>query len=158
MLLEIFHWSWERVHDEAARRLFLLACSFPEATPIPLWLLGLAADLGEQAESFEPLGEACLELQGATLVERLSGKQVRLHPLVREFGQDLLAAQDDRGTRLAEEAIKRLAEACVDLNALERRIQEKGYWSCLEQVQLPATTPCCCTRKRQHHWCRSSVG
>ena len=135
VLFETFRWSWEQVHDEAAQRLFLLSCSFPEATPIPLWLLGLAAGLGEHAESFEPLGEACLELQAATLLERLSGEQVRLHPLVREFGQDLLAALDDRGTRLATEAIERLDRAVVDLNALERRMQEKGYWGCLEQVR-----------------------
>src|SRR6266849_8896566 len=135
ILFETFRWSWERVHDEAVRRLFLLACSFPEATPIPLWLLGLAAGLGEYAESFEPLGEACLELQAANLFERLSGEQVRLHPLVREFGQDLLAAQGDRGTRLATEAIACLVEAFVDLNALAWRMQQVGYWSCLEQVR-----------------------
>ena len=135
VLFETLRWSWERVHDVAARRLFLLSCSFPEAIPIPLWLLGLAADLGEQAESFEPLGEACLELQAPNLFERLSGEQVRLHPLVREFGQDLLAAQEDHGTRLATKAIKRLVDTFVDLNALERRAQEKGYWGCLEQVR-----------------------
>src|SRR5712692_2327772 len=135
VLFETFRWSWERVHDEVARRLFLLSCSFPEATPISLWLLGLATGLGENAESFEPLGEACLQLQAANLFERLSGEQVRLHPLVREFGQDLLAAQNDRGTTLATTAIERLATAFADLNALERRTQRQGYWGCLEQVR-----------------------
>lgn len=43
--------------------------------------------------------------------------------------------QVDQGTRLATEAIERLAEACVDLNALERRTQEKGCWGCLGQVR-----------------------
>src|SRR5712692_7744310 len=135
VLFETFHWSWERVHDEAAQRLFLLACFSPEATPIPLWLLGLATGLGEHAESFEPLGEACLELQAANLFERLSGEQVRLHALVREFGHDLLAAQDDRGMRLATEAIERLVGTFVDLNALERRTQQEGYWGCLGQAR-----------------------
>ena len=135
VLFETFRWSWKQVHDEAARRLFLLSSFFPGVTPIPLWLLGLAAGLGEQAESFEPLGEACLQLQTATLVERLSGEQVRLHPLVREFGHSLLAAQEDKGTRLATAAIERLVETFVDLNALERRVQQKGYWGCLEQVR-----------------------
>src|SRR5712692_206466 len=135
VLFETFRWSWERVHDEVARRLFLLSCSFPEATPISLWLLGLATGLGENAESFEPLGEACLQLQAANLFERLSGEQVRLHPLVREFGRRLVAAQNDRGTTLATTAIERLATAFADLNALERRTQRQGYWGCLEQVR-----------------------
>ena len=136
VLFETFRWSWERIHDEGARRLFLLACSFREAKPIPLWLLGLAAGLGEHAGSFEPLGEACLELQAANLCERLSGEKVRLHPLVCEFGQDLLAANEDRGMSLATEATERLVEAFADLNALERRTQQEGYWSCLEQVRV----------------------
>src|SRR5207253_1284100 len=115
---------------------FLLSCSFPEATPIPLWLLGLAAGLGEHTESFEPLREACLELQATQLFERLSGEQVRLHPQVREFGRDLLAALDDRGTRLATEATRRLVGAFVDLNTLQWRVQQEGYWGCLEQVRV----------------------
>ena len=79
-LFQIFTWSWERVSGEATRQLFLLACSFPEATPIPLWLLGLAAGMGEQAERFEPLGESCLQLEQVNLFERLSGESIRLHP------------------------------------------------------------------------------
>ncbi len=135
VLFETFRWSWERVHDEVARRLFLLSCSFPEATPISLWLLGLAAGLGENAESFEPLGEACLQLQAANLFERLSGEQVRLHPLVREFGRRLVAEDGDTGETLLKEAGEQLTSEFEDLNKLERRARRAGYWGCLEQVR-----------------------
>ena len=40
-VIETFRLSWEKIRTEEARRMFLLASYFPEATPIPLWLLGL---------------------------------------------------------------------------------------------------------------------
>jgi len=40
-VIETFQLSWERVQTEEARHMFLLASYFPEAAPIPLWLLGL---------------------------------------------------------------------------------------------------------------------
>ena len=46
LLEETFQFSWQQVGDERARQCFLLACLFPEALPMPLWLLGLAAGLG----------------------------------------------------------------------------------------------------------------
>ncbi|HEX3640542.1 MAG TPA: caspase family protein, partial [Ktedonobacteraceae bacterium] len=84
---ETFRLSWQKVRTEAARHLFLLASSFPEAAPIPLWLLGLASGLGENGDIFEPLGQARFHLLELSLLEELSNKQVRLHPLVRAFGQ-----------------------------------------------------------------------
>src|SRR5205085_4585479 len=56
-LITTFRLSWEKVKEAEAQRLFKLAVYFPEAAPIPLWLLGLAAGLGEKTEGFTPLGD-----------------------------------------------------------------------------------------------------
>ena len=131
-LFAIFWLSWEKVHTDEARKLFKLASFFPEAESIPLWLLGLMAGLGESSDSFGPLGEARMELQELSLVEEaLTGDRVRLHPLVREFGQSVV---EDKNTLLTEVG-QRLAAEFTDVNRLEQRAQNEGYWKCLERVQ-----------------------
>ena len=135
IIFETFRLSWERIRDEASRRLFLLACYFPEAIPVPLWLLGLAAGLGEDARSFEPLGEACLHLQEVSLFEEFEGEQVRLHPLVREFGQMLLKEHPETEHSTTVEAIKRLLATFTNLNTLEQRARQMGYSTFLEQIR-----------------------
>lgn len=134
-LFATFALSWEQVQNEDARRLFLLASYFPEANPIPLWLLGLAAGLGERWESWEPLGDAWLILQEQSLLEVLADGQVRLHPLIRDFGQQLVAEDGDQRKALLEGAGERLGREFTDLERLEQRIQREGYWGCLEQVR-----------------------
>jgi hypothetical protein len=134
-LFATFRLSWEKIRDERARSVFKLACYFPEAAPIPHWLLGLASGLGEHGDIFEPLGEACLHLQEVSLVEELSDDQVRLHPLVREFGRRLLTEEHEQGRAFLEGAAERLASEFEDLKRLEQRAQRKDYWKCLEQVR-----------------------
>ena len=134
-LFATFGLSWERIQQESAQRLFKLACYFPEATPIPLWLLGLAAGLGESGDFFEPLGEALLQLQELSLLEGLSGEEVNLHPLVREFGQRLVIEAGKKGKTLLEEATKWLVSACTNLNWLEQHARRDGYYECLKQVR-----------------------
>ena len=129
-----FRLSWERVRSEEARRLFHLAAFFPEATPIPLWLLGLAAGLGEESDILTPLGQARLHLQELSLLETLSGHLVRLHPLVREFGQTLVKEAGEQGAALLAEARQRLVRVC-DLAWLEQHARREGYWELLSQIQ-----------------------
>ncbi len=135
-LFATFRLSWEKVDNENARTLFKLASYFPEATPIPLWLLGLASGLGEHGDIFEPLGDACLRLQELSLLEELSGEQVRLHPLVREFGRRLVAEENDNGRAFLERAAERLVSEFGDLKSLEQRARRSNYWACLEQVRV----------------------
>lgn len=130
-----FRLSWGDVKDEHAQLLFKLACYFPEDIPIPLWLVGLAAGLGESRDIFDPLGEMYIQLRDVSLLEELTGNQVRLHPLVREFGLLLNAEDRDKDESLREEAGKRLVSELADLNRLEQRALRVGYWQCLEQVQ-----------------------
>ncbi len=69
------------------------------------------------------------------MLEELSGEQVRLHPLVREFGQRLVTEDGERGTALLQEAGERLVAECTNLKRLEQRALRLGYWQCLEQVR-----------------------
>jgi WD40 repeat protein len=131
--------SWEGLQskeDENARRLFLLAGYFPEAAPIPLWLLGLAAGLGEANAVWKPLGKARTRLTRYSLVETLEDGAIRLHPLVREFARSEQVLPDAERQRLTRDACEQLAEELtIDLDKLEARARRLGYWGCLEQVQ-----------------------
>jgi WD40 repeat protein len=134
-LFTTFFLSWEKVADKRAQRLFKLATYFPEAVDIPLWLLGIASGLGEETDLFEPLGEVCMLLQELSFLEISSAKQVRLHPLIREFGRKLIAEEGQQQNALVEEAEKCILEEFTDLNRLERRIRRKEYFECLEEVR-----------------------
>jgi WD40 repeat protein len=135
-LFATFRLSWEKVNGIEAQRLFKLATYFPEAAPIPLWLLGLAAGLGESYEVFDPLGETYLYLKELSLFEELAEGQVRLHPLVREFGQRLVQEEPDKGKATLEEAGELLASTFEDLTNLEERARRESYWNCLSQIRV----------------------
>src|SRR5262249_40340903 len=118
-LFAIFSLSWQQIEDPRAKQLFYLASFFPEAAPIPLWLLGLAAGLGELGDAWGPLRESRLVLQEQSLLEPVAEGQMRLHPLVREFAQRLVAAWRDQGQELAQQAGVRLVADFWNLNRLE---------------------------------------
>jgi len=134
-LIATFRLSWEKVKEPEAQRLFKLASYFSEAAPIPLWLLGLAAGLGEKTEGYTPLGRVWLRLQQLSLLEKLSTDQVRLHPLVRGFGRRLVTEDGDKGQTLLKEAAERQVSEFTNLNKLEQRARQQDYWGCLEQVR-----------------------
>jgi WD40 repeat protein len=130
-----FRLSWDYVDDKRAQCLFKLACYFPEADLIPLELLGLATGLGESRDIVDPLGDVCIQLHELSLLEILSGDQIRLHPLIREFGQRLITEDGNKAKVLREEAGTRLVRELANLSKLEHRALRVGYWRCLEQVQ-----------------------
>jgi WD40 repeat protein len=130
-----FSLSWEHIRNDEARRLLLLAACVPEAAPVPLWLLGLAAGLGEQTSILTPLGQAHLHLQELSLLEELSEQQVRLHPLVRTFVRAMLKKPELLGEEILAEARQRLVSVCR-LSWLEQRARSEGYWKLLERIQL----------------------
>lgn len=138
-LFATFAYSWNRVEDIRARQLFYLAGFFPEAAPIPLWLLGLAAGLGERGDAWGPLREARLTLQDQSLLEPLSEGQVRLHPLLREFAQRLVPAWRDQSQGLRQQAGERLVTELTNLPRLAQRARGEGYWGCLEQMRAAAS-------------------
>ena len=80
-LFRTFEQSWQKVETNDARRLFLLASNFPEAIPLPLWVLSILADLPGNNTSLDRLGKARRELQRWSLIEVLPNDAIRLHPL-----------------------------------------------------------------------------
>lgn len=132
-LFSTFFLSWRKVRNPDAQKLFKLATYFPEAAPIPLWLLGIAANL-EGNTSLEPLGRARMELQRWSLIEVLAGDVLRLHPLIREFGRELIQ-HDPQGHILLESVDLQFSNAFTNINNLEQRALNKGYWQCLSDVQ-----------------------
>lgn len=132
-LFHTFSLSWQKVRNPDAQRLFKLASFFPEAVPISLWLLALAANL-EGNTSIEPLGKARIELLRWSLIEELPGDAIRLHPLIREFAR-YLVVQDSERDALLTAVCEQLTNEFTDVNKLERRVLDEGYWKCLERVQ-----------------------
>lgn len=134
-LTACFELSWEKVVTVEAQRLFKLSSFFPVAAPIPLWLLGIAAGLGEQREGYMPLGTALLRLQKLSLLKKYDEDHVWLHPLVHEFGQRLVTEDKSLTKTLREEAAKQLLNRCTDLHWLDGRARNAGYWACLNDIR-----------------------
>jgi hypothetical protein len=130
-----FRLSWEMVNGDLERRMFKLLGYFPEAALIPRWLLKCALNPGEEYDEFGPLEDALLFLQEVNLVEELSTRQLRLHPLVREFAQQLVTEDADGGKSLRDETARRLAHEFDDIERLEQRALREGYWECFNQVK-----------------------
>jgi WD40 repeat protein len=134
-LFATFSLSWEQVKDEDARQLFMLAGFFPKAAPIPLWLLGLAGGMGENADIWEPLGRARIELQERSLIDEPFEGTIQLHPLVWEFARRIVSEEQDQGKNLIREASERLSTEFKDLGKLEHRARKEGYWQSLDQLR-----------------------
>jgi hypothetical protein len=124
--------SWLRVETSEAQRLFKLACFFPDAVPVPLWLVGIAANLPGSNTSLDPLGQARRELQCWSMIEVLPDDMIRLHSLLREFGHYFL--QNDAQSVRSLASVNLLAEF-TNINTLEARARAKDYWGCLHDVQ-----------------------
>jgi WD40 repeat protein len=133
-LFRTFEQSWQKVETDDAQRLFLLTSHFPEAIPLPLWILSIMAGLPGNNTSLNRLGKARRELQRWSLIEVLPNDAIRLHPLLREFGSYQLWHRAD-GLELCAQASKRLSDEFININRLEQRARAKGYWNCLADVQ-----------------------
>jgi WD40 repeat protein/uncharacterized caspase-like protein len=131
-LFSTFEQSWNRVKTAEAQRLFKLASVFPEAVPIPLWLPGIAANLPGSNTGLDALGRARIELQRWSMIEVMPNDMIRLHPLLREFGQYLLQ-QDAQDLRAFAEV--NLLATFAHINKLEERARAKAYWGCLSDMQ-----------------------
>jgi len=111
-LAQTFAVSWERVEDETARRLFLLAGHCAPNQPIPCEVLEQAAEIDEEA-----CDGALGMLTGSGLLEMGepdAGPTV--HPLLAEYGRAIvLSAPEGEGVLGAlADALARLARAAND--------------------------------------------
>jgi WD40 repeat protein len=126
--------QWSAVTGDKARLLFVLAGQLGEAEVIPAARLGLLAGIDGTADDLvRPLDDACLELSDLSLAEPADdGRSLRLHPLVREFAQTLVA---DAGAARAE-AAARLAGLYADAGVLERHFAARGADGVIADVGL----------------------
>ncbi len=118
---------WRTLKDEDARSLFRLAGQFPEAAIIPKARLGLLAEIAAARSEIDlPLETAFENLHDLCLVERLKKdtKAVRLHPLVREFSNQLVTGE--KKTEFRADAARRLRDALFVYADIERAVRSRG--------------------------------
>ncbi len=132
-LIPVFQASWAGVSNEEAKLLFKLAVYYPEKSAIPLWLLGLAAGLGEQDDS-DPLTEARLILQDLSLAT-YKDHCLQIHSLWQDFGKFVVQEEIERGSQFLQSAAQRLVIAFEDLDRLEQYARQ-GYEECILRVQI----------------------
>jgi WD40 repeat protein len=126
--------QWTAVTGDHARLLFVLAGQRGEAELIPAARLGLLAGIDGTADALvRPLDDACLELFHLSLAESADdGRGLRLHPLVRDFAQTLVADPD----AARAEAAARLAGLYADPGLLERHSATRGADGVIADVGL----------------------
>jgi WD40 repeat protein len=119
--------QWEALEDESARLLLRVASLFAESAALPIARLGLLAGLDDDARPGRrsPLRRAVQRLEGACLCERLEGEQVRLHPLIREFGAGRTPAEQFEHFR--SECAARAVAALEDFSSFEAQNFRRGW-------------------------------
>ncbi|MGB2842621.1 MAG: TIR domain-containing protein [Halobacteriota archaeon] len=134
-LLATFESQYEALEDENAEYLFKLAGQFPEAAMIPVVRLGLLAGIEDRPETLDtPLDDAVKELVRFSLVEQLQNEQFRVHPLVREFADSLIA--EDKRVDFLNHAVFNLHTAYNDVLRLESEYLTRGIDSVIEDIQM----------------------
>ncbi|MCI0695491.1 NB-ARC domain-containing protein [candidate division KSB1 bacterium] len=137
--------QWDKLTDENAKQLFLLAALFPETAIIPKARLGLLAGIGLGTFKIDrPLEKAFFLLHELNLVEKLESKAsaIRLHPLVRDFARRLIPDNDQAAFKAA--AVANLESAYDDLARLESEYLERGIGEVMSDLQVAL------------HWCEKN--
>jgi WD40 repeat protein len=130
--------DWQLVQNETARQLATLLALCPESSIVPKPRLGLLAGLELGDELLDPIVEAFVELHDLRLVEELElGASARLHPLVRDFLNEL--SSDSQRERIRVDAATRLAIALSDPMCLVRQTRSRGVVACI--LDLKAVFP-----------------
>lgn len=127
--------QWSRLEEEetaSARRLFLAAGQFPEATLLPVARLALLAGVEYEAPPgrASPLARALKQLHTVSLIEELTHDQLRLHPLVQEFAAEL----SPPGFRAS--MAERITTELGKLSRLEEHVLRRGYYETLEDLRI----------------------
>ena len=126
--------AWDLLQDDDERHLFLFTSSFPETASIPLWLVELAMGRDEQDDGSKRLKQACQHLQELSLFEEVTDEKIRLHPQKWAFGRQMMQTTGDMAP--VEEAIQRLLRTFTELDFLEQRAQEIGYYEIEKQLRV----------------------
>lgn len=127
--------SWEKIEDDRAKNLFILASFFPETLAIPLWLLDLAVGLDTNEFLLGTSSQSLLQMESLGFFARVKGENIRLHPLAQAFGRYIASHNPERITFFRETS-ERLRREFEDLHKLTLRVQNEGYWECMGQIQM----------------------
>lgn len=125
--------QWDALTNADARLLLQAAALMPEAATIPLARLSLLTGLSPDAEDGypAPLASTLHRLHNYSLIEKLVGDQVRLHPLVREFVRGQIANLDEFSFQCSQT----MATACKDMLLVNEAILERGVDSLLADIK-----------------------
>jgi WD40 repeat protein len=118
--------QWGALSDEKARQVFVLTAQFAPASDIPKARIVLFAGPTERKSLIDrPWERAIALLEGLHLVEPTSsGESIRLHVLVRAYGQSLLSPSEQ--TRLRNSAARAAAAVYKDAPALVDEYERRG--------------------------------
>jgi WD40 repeat protein len=118
--------QWEALQDETSRLLLRVAGQLPEAAAIPIARLGLLAGIPGLDRPGKPalLARALKRLEDACLAEGLLDKQLRLHPLVREFA--LRKTYEDQTAGFRSWCAGNVVDAYLNYTLMEDQARERG--------------------------------
>ena len=118
--------QWEALESEDARRVLKTAALLGEAAEVSRGTLSLLTGLSDVAAGGygAPLEEALGELAGWSLVEELGEREVRLHPLVREFAERRIG--DAGREEFAADCAGNLGEALWEMGRLNDEVAARG--------------------------------
>ncbi len=126
--------QWNTLTDAKAHLLLQAAALMPEAAAIPLARLSLLTGLSALAEEGypSPLAIALRHLHNYSLIEKLEGNQVRLHPLVREFVRTKITDM----AVFSAQCVEKMANALEDMLRVNGEIAERGVDELLKDINF----------------------
>ena len=133
---EIVLTAWDRLQSTEERQLFLITTSFPENSSIPLWLIALATGIDEENDHPQRLKQACQHLQELSFFEEVTEEKIRLHPQKRIFGRQMMQSNGNTANiTLVEDAVQRVMRVFTELDFLEQRAHDIGYYEIEKQLR-----------------------
>lgn len=133
--------NWEDVKEEKHQQFFLLASLFPVTTPIPLWLLELAAGFEQPGVETQARRQVCGLLVNANWIEMEQEqasveKRIFLYQAQKEFGEALLQADPQRAETLKRQAAQHLLHEFTHGDRLQQLCKGQNmYWQCLDKLR-----------------------
>jgi hypothetical protein len=126
--------QWDAIAGEDAKLVLKAATLLGAAALVPRARLALLTGLADEAQPGypAPLEEALRELGGLSLVEELTEREIRLHPLVREFAEKQI---EERGV-FAAECGERVGEALWDMGRLHEEVAGRGIDAVLGDLRV----------------------
>jgi WD40 repeat protein len=126
--------QWDALATDGARHTLRAASLLRNAAHVSRATLAQLTGLSDEAKSGypAPLEEALNELSEWSLVEELTQKAIRLHPLVREFAARRIEERDG----FAAACARRLGEALGEMGRLEQAVRARELDAVLADLRL----------------------